>query len=122
MKFAELNDEQRQSIKDAIKTTLMKLGVNVDVDVFAKDIRGSEFVCVKTSTFQTFPVIYQSIMVEGSGAIHEDVCEPKYHELDISLHYSFDYFKGGSNGVEIGWMHFRINSKTHTVINLGLKI
>lgn len=114
MELNEFSKEMLDSIKDAAKTSLLKLGVKVDFNVEIVD----GHVEILSSEFNTTPVIYRAIRVGGCGLLIDDT-------LNISLDYLFDYFNGGTNGVRLGYLKFRVNytrDKRPVIFCAGLTI
>lgn len=123
MKYEEFTDEMRNDIVNATRDSLAKLGIHVNVDISAKTTRrNNEYITIKTDTFQTTPVIYKSVFVYGSGWVVQTENAENVFDLNIELNYGFEYFNGGSNGVEIGELKFRIFKDTMTVYFRGFKI
>lgn len=122
--FNEFTEEMRNDIKSAVKDCLLKLGVDVDVNISAETYshRSEEFIVVETSEFNTTPVIYKSICVKGSGTLHEVEEQEGVYDLYIPLDYHFKYFDGGSNGVSIGIMYFRVFAESHRVAKVSFSI
>lgn len=105
----QLTKEMRNEIVSAVKKSLLKLGINVDVSLSAETLKdGDARIIIETSTFQTMPVIYESVYVYGHGNIVKLEDAENVHELSILLSYRFKYFDGGTNGVTIGVLRFRI--------------
>lgn len=112
-----LNDftkEMLDDIEEATKTSLAKLGIHVSGVVLniGKSRNGELYTRLQTSEFQTTPVIYKSVRVEGYGSLcdveSEKIPAGGVYNLNIHLSYRFDYFKGGENGVDIGVLNFRV--------------
>ena len=124
MKYKDFTEEMRQEIVDAVKEKLMKLGVEVDVtlDIFISPNNGNEYIRITSSAFNSTPVIYKHICIKGSGCLTEVDGRPDIYDLRIPIDYRFEYFGGGSNGVTIGEIHFRVFERTMRVACLGLTI
>lgn len=122
--YNDLTEEMRQTIIDSVRDGLLRLGINVeDVNLASKIIYdGREMVSVKTSTFNTTPVIYKAIKVKGYGFIEESERKDGTFLLPLALCYDFTYFNGANNGVDIGEMSFFINQERHHVTCLGLTL
>lgn len=121
--FNDFTEEMRQDIIDAVKNGLLKLGINAQVTLSAKTLRdGREYISVETSEFNTTPVIYKSIHIYGGGSITDVDGNPQVYDMYVSLKYGFNYFSGGTNGVDIGTIRFRIFERTMRVACLGLTI
>lgn len=109
MKYNELTETMRKEIANIVKTQLMKRGINVDVAIFGKQTRsGSEFVGVKTSPFQTTPVIYKEICIEGGGSFDKVEGREDVFILALSLDFRMTYFTNAYNGVTLGTIFIRI--------------
>lgn len=112
----------RNEIVSAAKKSLLKLGINVDVSLSAETLKnGDARIVIETSTFQTTPVIYESVYVYGYGNIVKLEDAKHVHELTILLSYRFNYFDGGTNGVSIGILRFRIFNE-ETIRFIGFTI
>lgn len=124
--YNDFTEEMRQKVVDATQKSLKKLGVNVDVKFYSQEIRGSEHFRIESSPFNTYPVIYNAITVEGWGTLREmtDRDTEGFYHLEICLDYKFDYFSGASNGVELGKLSFRVihREDMQRVTFLGLHI
>ena len=112
-----------EGIKKSLKIMTSRLGINVDFYLNEKEIYdGRLVVSVKSTEFQTMPVIYKSIHIEGSGFLVRDNDKEDVLHLSIPLSYHFDYFNGGTNGVDIGVCKFVIFTETKRVICNGLTL
>ena len=122
--FNDFTEEMCNDIKSAVKDCLLKLGVDVDVNISAETYshRSEEYIVVETSEFNTTPVIYKSIYVRGSGTLQEVEGHEGVYDLYIPLGYYFKYFDGGSNGVSIGTMYFRVFAEGQRVAKVSFSI
>lgn len=112
-----------EGIEKSLKIIVSRLGINVDFYLNEKKIYdGRLMVSVKSTEFQTMPVIYKSINIEGSGFVVRDTDKQDTLHLSIPLSYHFDYFSGGTNGVDIGVCKFVIFTDTKRVICNGLTL
>jgi hypothetical protein len=113
----------RNEIINATKNSLSKLGIHTEVNLSARMTRhNNEYIRIDTNPFQTTPVIYKSVFVFGeSYVVPCDEIENSF-DLFINLDYGFKYFKGGSNGVEIGQLRFRIFSDPMRIWFIGFTI
>lgn len=109
MKYNELTETMRKEIANIVKTQLMKRGINVDVAIFSKPTRnGNDFVGVKTSPFQTMPVIYKEIYIDGGGVFDKVEGREDVFVLALSLDFRMTYFTNAYNGVTLGTIFIRI--------------
>ena len=123
MKYEDFTEEMRNEIINATKDSLSKLGIHTDVMLSSKTTRHNhEYIRIDTSDFQTTPVIYKSVSVFGEGYVVtcDDIAGA--FDLYINLNYAFKYFKGGTNGVEIGQLRFRIFSDSMRIHFIGFTI
>ena len=112
-----------EGIEKTLKIIVSRLGLNVDFYLNEKEIYdGRLMVSVKSTEFQTMPVIYKSIHIEGSGFVIRDTDKEGVLHLSIPLSYHFNYFNGGTNGVDIGVCKFLIFADTKRVICNGLTL
>lgn len=108
MKYSEMQEENKQVIVRIVEQCLQRLGVFAKIQVTTKEIRGKEYVEVRSEPFQTSPVIYRKVFVYGSGTIVQDSKDEGVYHLSISLSYGFKYFSGSENGVDIGNVMMKI--------------
>lgn len=123
MKYEDFTEEMRIDIINATKDSLSKLGIHTQVRLSARMTRhNGEYIRIDTEPFQTTPVIYKSVSVYGEGYIV--LCDEIENAFDlyINLNYGFKYFEGGSNGVEIGQLRFRIFSDSMRISFIGFII
>lgn len=121
--FEVLDKEEIKKIEKSLAICLIRLGVNVEVSLSeSKTYDGRPLVKVKTTEFQSIPVIYKSIRIEGYGILKKDEKGDNVFRLRLPLSYYFNYFGGGSNGVDLGVCSFTIFSKYNHVICEGLEL
>lgn len=100
MKTSEITTKTVNFMERAIKTHLLRFGINVEVSIKITE----KFIYVKTSEFQTFPVMFSKIWVDGVGQLMTDSDDDIY--IYIPLSYRYNRFTGGENGADIGYMKF----------------
>ena len=123
MKYEDFTEEMRNEIINATKDSLSKLGIHTEVMLSARTTRHNhEYIRIDTEPFQTIPVIYKSVSVYGEGCVIPCDDIENAFDLCINLDYGFKYFKGGSNGVEIGQLRFRIFSDSMRIHFIGFTI
>jgi len=115
MKIQDITTKQLTAIEQAMQTAVSRLGIHV---TFKAEIRkaynGEPFIYIESSEFQTFPVMFKSIKVNGEGGAKEIP-----FGLQIAFHvcYSYDHFGGGHNGCDIGRAHFCVYGDNTTYFN-----
>lgn len=63
---ANLHKDILDYIKEDIKTTCQRLGINAEFTIENnKDFRGNNYSCIVSSDFQTMPMIFESIKIVG---------------------------------------------------------
>ena len=72
-----------------------------------KDYRGNEYIKIESSKFQTMPMMFKEIWIEGRVTVIDSEDEGK-QEVSISLEYHWQSFRGGSNGTDIGYIYFEV--------------
>lgn len=118
-----INTSGIEIMKKSLKIIVSRLGINVDFDLSKKKIYDGRFmVSVRSTAFQTMPVIYKTICIEGSGLLVRDTDKENILYLNIPLSYHFDYFGGGTNGVNLGVCKFIIFADTKRVVCNGLTL
>ena len=124
MNINDFTDKMRQEISCAIKRSLLKLGIDVDVTLshFHSMNDGQDYIKFHTTGFNTTPVIYKNVYVEGSGRLYDVNGYPNTYDLFINTDYRFILFCGGTNGVNIGAFHFRVFEGRERVSFLGFTI
>lgn len=109
MTYKDLTYESRMRIRSAVMQILLRMGIDVDITLYAKTIYdGRELVYFESEEFQTTPVIYRKVNVYGEGFLNDEangLCR-----LHLSLSYRFKYFGGGENGVDIVHLTFIIRN------------
>lgn len=94
-------EETYKQISEIIRIELLKRGFIVDVTCTpTKD----NLFKVKTSSFQTTPVLFKDVWIESSFAYFdkkESEKGVKYTEYYISLNVCYEHFDGGRNGCNL---------------------
>ena len=108
MKQAELRQEIKDYILSEVQVSVMRLGINAQLMfVTDKDYRGNEYIKIESSKFQTMPMMFKEIWIEGRVTVIDSEDEGK-QEVSISLEYHWQSFRGGSNGTDIGYIYFEV--------------
>lgn len=114
--------EMQEKIETSLKDVLLRLGLNVEIYLTQEKIwDGRQLVKVRSTAFNTTPVIYKAIEVRGDGFIRPMKDTEDRYELYLSLSYRFTYFNGSENGVDIGVAHFCFREKDFVFFD-GLKL
>ena len=109
MMYKDLAYDSRMRIRSAVMQILLRMGINVDITLYAKTIYdGRELIHFESQEFQTTPVIYRNVSVYGEGFLNDE--EDGLCRLCLSLSYRFKYFGGGENGVDIARLTFIIRN------------
>lgn len=124
MKLQDFTEEMLNTIAENAKERLMRLGINAEVKVEVKNNRRNEaHVELTTSSFNTMPVIYKSITVDGSASLESVDGRDDVYDLVFWLSYRFETFTGGFNGTTLGKLKFRVLDNSYDKLHcLGLEI
>lgn len=125
MRISDFTEEMRDDIIRYAQRSLLKLGIN-DVDVILEVRKYSytedEYLLLETSEFNTTPVIYESIKIDGTGTLSPMKDHTNVYDLCITLGYRFILFSGGSNGAGIGTLNYRVFEESKRIAFLGFTI
>lgn len=106
--FSLLNENGIKVMCDSLKTTFLRMGVNVDFEISEKMIYdGSLLIKAISTPFNTMPVMFREVRVECEGRLHKNEENGSY-EMDMRCYYRYCLFDGGTNGCNIGTAHFTI--------------
>ena len=124
MKLQDFTEEMLNQISSDAKERLMLLGINAEVKVEVKFNRRNEaHVELTTSSFNTMPVIYKSITVDGSASLESVDGRDDLSDLVFWLSYRFETFTGGFNGTPLGKLNFRVLDNSYDKVRcLGLEL
>lgn len=90
-----------EQISEIIRVELLKRGFIVDVT--CTQTKENSFK-VKTSSFQTTPVLFKEVWIESWNVFIEDKENDKgvkYTDYNISIHVCYEHFDGGRNGCSL---------------------
>lgn len=89
-----------EQIAELIRIELLKRGFIVDVT--CTPTRGNEFK-VKTTEFQTTPVLFSKVWIESWYATYEkkECDNGKYIDFSVTLSAIYERFSGGQNAVSL---------------------
>lgn len=105
MKATKLQKNVLEYIVSDLQMTINRLGINATLSTkIAKDYRGEEFVKIVSTPFQTMPVLFKEITIDGTIGTGEE--DEKNVEVGIRLNYAYTHFRGGGNGHELGIVRY----------------
>lgn len=108
-----LNKEIVNYIISDIELTLQRLGINVQLSIEqCEDYKHEKFDKLISTSFQTVPMLFKEIHIEGDINVMTKATEEDYCKVIINLGVSYAYFDGGTNGHEPG---------RHTHLQLPIK-
>lgn len=98
-----------------VETTIHRLGINAQLSIkVEKDYRGNEFEKLVSTSFQTKPMLFKEIHLEGNIAIRDKVDAPDdFLEVHVNLDYYYHTFDNGSNGHTLGRIVFEVDKRTN---------
>lgn len=110
-----------EQIAKLIQIELLKRGFIVNVVCVPK---GDNDFKVKTTSFQTSPVLFKNVWIESDYAIFSEGTSEKgnkYTDYFVRLSAKFELFGGGTNGCELFTMEFRKFENWDSVKVLSIK-
>lgn len=110
-----LSNQVLDYIINDVETTIHRLGINAQLSIkVEKDYRGNEYEKLVSTSFQTMPMLFKEIHLEGSIAIRDKVDAPDdFLEVHINLDYYYHTFDNGSNGHTLGRIVFEVDKRTN---------
>ena len=98
-----------------VETTIHRLGINAQLSIeVEKDYRGNEYEKLVSTSFQTMPMLFKDIRLDGNIAIRDKVDAPDdFLEVYINLDYYYHTFDNGSNGHTLGSIVFEVDKRTN---------
>lgn len=121
MDLTKLKKDEKQVFKKTIEHLLARMSIHTDISIEF----GEKKLVVVSTPIQTTPTIYKEVKITGSGNLKSfDENRPDIFTLKVYLDYCFKYFGGGSNGVNLGVIEFRLfeNENYVRIDQLGLVI
>lgn len=98
-----LNKEIVNYIISDIELTLQRLGINVQLSIEqCEDYKHEKFDKLISTSFQTVPMLFKEIHIEGDINVMTKATEEDYCKVIIKLGVSYAYFDGGTNGHKLG--------------------
>lgn len=98
-----LNKEIVNYIISDIELTLQRLGINVQLSIEQReDYKHEKFDKLISTSFQTVPMLFKEIHIEGDINVMTKATEEDYYKVIINLDVRYTHFNGGTNGYELG--------------------
>ena len=98
-------------VKD-INLSVARLGINTQLSVVTdEDYAGREYLKVESTPFQTMPVLFRAINIEGSVYVHQSKTDEEIIEVIVALDYRYTFFNGGSNGHTLGNFKYEVDKR-----------
>lgn len=98
-----LNKEIVNYIISDIELTLQRLGINVQLSIEqCEDYKHEKFDKLISTSFQTVPMLFKEIHIEGDINVMTKATEEDYYKVIINLDVRYTHFNGGTNGYELG--------------------
>lgn len=98
-----LNKEIVNYIISDIELTLQRLGFNVQLSIEqCEDYKHEKFDKLISTSFQTVPMLFKEIHIEGDINVMTKATEEDYYKVIINLDVRYTHFNGGTNGYELG--------------------
>lgn len=98
-----LNKEIVNYIISDIELTLQRLGINVQLSIEqCEDYKHEKFDKLISTSFQTVPMLFKEIHIEGDINVMTKATEEDYCKVIINLDVRYTHFNGGTNGYELG--------------------
>lgn len=102
-----MNKQILDYIVSDIKTQCARLGVDADFKMCeGKDYRGDKYDYLESSPFRQYPMMFKKAFVRG--VFHYNKVDGQHTEVGVSLDWRWESFSGGSNGTELGWLHYDV--------------
>ena len=98
-----------------VEITIHRLGINAQLSIeVEKDYRGNEYEKLVSTSFQTMPMLFKDIRLDGNIAIRDKVDAPNdFLEVYVYLYYYYHTFDNGSNGHTLGRIVFEVDKRTN---------
>ena len=110
MKGTIIGDAVQESILSELQNSIMRLGISAQLKlVVKKDYRGEEYLSLESEKFQTQPVIFKEVWLDGVISITEE--KENAYEVCVRLEYNWRSFTGGTNGTDLGRCHFEVDKE-----------
>lgn len=92
-----------------ITLSVTRLGINTRLLVVEKkDYKNNPYLVFESTPFQTTPMMFKEIKLEGNIYIREDETDDGFIYVIVDLDYRYNFFDGGSNGHKLGMCKYKI--------------
>lgn len=101
-----------------INLTIARLGINTQLSVVEKkDYADRPYLAIDSTPFQTMPMIFKDIKLEGDIFVREDKNDEDIVKVTIELDYKYHTFVNASNGHQLGTLRYDVNKEFWTKSN-----
>ena len=108
MKAIELRKEVQEYILSELQNSVMRLGISAQLKmVVKKDYRGQEYLTLESEKFQTQPVIFKEVWLDGVISVTGE--KENAFEVCVRLDYNWRSFTGGTNCTDLGRCFFEVD-------------
>ena len=98
-----LNKEIVNYIINDVELTIKRLGINVQLSIEqCEDYNHDKFDKIVSTSFQTMPMLFKEIHIEGDINVITKETEEDYCKVIINLDVRYTHFDGGTNGHNLG--------------------
>ena len=98
-----LNKEIVNYIINDVELTIKRLGINVQLSIEqCEDYNHDKFDKIVSTSFQTMPMLFKEIHIEGDINVITRETEEDYCKVVINLDVRYTHFDGGTNGHNLG--------------------
>lgn len=98
-----LNKEIVNYIINDVELTIKRLGINVQLSIEqCEDYNHEKFDKLISTSFQTMPMLFKEIHIEGDVNVITKETEEDYCKVIINLDVRYTHFDGGTNGYNLG--------------------
>ena len=110
MKAIELRKEVQEYILSELQKIVMRLGISAQLKlVVNKGYRGIEYLAIESEKFQTQPVIFKEVWLDGVLEVLKE--KEDAYEVYARLDYRWRSFTGGTNGTDLGKCYFDVDKE-----------
>ena len=115
MKTEILSKQVLDYIINDVETTIHRLGINAQLSIkVEKDYRGNNYEKLVSASFQTMPVLFKEIHLEGTISVRDKQDEPDdFLKVCINIEYRYTNFGGGNNGHILGRIAYEVDKRTN---------
>ena len=105
-----LNKEIVKYIINDVELTMKRLGINVQLSIEqCEDYNHDKFDKIVSTSFQTMPMLFKEIHIEGDINVITKETEEDYCKVVINLDVRYTHFDGGTNGHNLGKIMYLAN-------------